>query len=303
MNLIKFKDNIRPGDAYFNTYLKDQYAYWVRMRYVIPMSVISIHDYVSLERDIDLLKTLDPIYWDLEDPGDMKAYIDEVETNKINDPKTYEHHNRYVCDPDITTDEVKKFRTWLAQQLLQNRTNDTGRSSGGDWKEERVFKYYVGGMMDDTVRWFAEIGNLPEGSGHRTVTFQPITTTPCGCGQVSTQNPNSLRVCDPLLIYRESIRNQMMALFSDLYFWLGLPLPLLKEIKIYLDHITRLGLQLRKTDDRFIDCCDKNTNKINLEGVSKAFEYMILDEVNGNKNFIAGQLRVLANVYEWLYWA
>lgn len=288
MNLIKFKDNIRPGDAYFNTYLKDQYAYWVRMRYVIPMSVISIHDYVSLERDIDLLKTLDPIYWDLEDPGDMKAYIDEVETNKINDPKTYEHHNRYVCDPDITTDEVKKFRTWLAQQLLQNRTND--------WKEERVFKYYVGGMMDDTVRWFAEINT-------NTNTFQPITTTPCGCGQVSTQNPNSLRVCDPLLIYRESIRNQMMALFSDLYFWLGLPLPLLKEIKIYLDHITRLGLQLRKTDDRFVDCCDKNTNKINLEGVSKAFEYMILDEVNGNKNFIAGQLRVLANVYEWLYWA
>ena len=94
MNLIKFKDNIRPGDAYFNTYLKDQYAYWVRMRYVIPMSVISIHDYVSLERDIDLLNTLDPIYWDLEDPSDLKAYIDEVETNKINDPKTYEHHNR-----------------------------------------------------------------------------------------------------------------------------------------------------------------------------------------------------------------
>lgn len=286
MNLIKFKDNIRPGDAYFNTYLKDQYAYWVRMRYVIPMSVISIHDYVSLERDIDLLKTLDPIYWDLEDPSDLKAYIDEVETNKINDPKTYEHHNRYVCDPDITTDEVKKFRTWLAQQLLQNRTND--------WKEERVFKYYVGGMMDDTVRWFAETGNLQP--------MNPITTTPCGCGQVSTQNPNSLRVCDPLLIYRESIRNQMMALFSDLYFWLGLPLPLLKEIKIYLDHITRLGLQLRKTDDRFIDCCDKNSNKINLEGVSKAFEYMILDEVNGNKNFIAGQLRTLANVYEWLLW-
>ena len=295
MNLIKFKDNIRPGDAYFNTYLKDQYAYWVRMRYVIPMSVISISDYVSLERDIDLLKTLDPIYWDLEDPGDgngsfgdMKAYIDEVETNKINDPKTYEHHNRYVCDPDITTDEVKKFRTWLAQQLLQNRTND--------WKEERVFKYYVGGMMDDTVRWFAETNT-------NTNTFQQVTTTPCGCGQVSTTSPNNLKVCDPLLIYRESIRNQMMALFSDLYFWLGLPLPLLKEIKIYLDHITRLGLQLRKTDDRFIDCCDKNSNKINLEGVSKAFEYMILDEVNGNKNFIAGQLRTLANVYEWLYWA
>lgn len=288
MNLIKFKDNIRPGDAYFNTYLKDQYAYWVRMRYVIPMSVISISDYVSLERDIDLLKTLDPIYWDLEDPGDMKAYIDEAETNKINDPKTYEHHNRYVCDPDITTDEVKKFRTWLAQQLLQNRTND--------WKEERVFKYYVGGMMDDTVRWFAEINT-------NTNTFQQVTTSPCGCGQVSTQSTNNLKVCDPLLIYRESIRNQMMALFSDLYFWLGLPLPLLKEIKIYLDHITRLGLQLRKTDDRFIDCCDKNSNKINLEGVSKAFEYMILDEVNGNKNFIAGQLRTLANVYEWLYWA
>lgn len=288
MNLIKFKDNIRPGDAYFNTYLKDQYAYWVRMRYVIPMSVISIHDYVSLERDIDLLKTLDPIYWDLEDPSDLKAYIDEVETNKINDPKTYEHHNRYVCDPDITTDEVKKFRTWLANQLLQNRTNN--------WKEERVFQYYVGGMMDDTVRWFAETGNLQP--------TNPITTTPCGCsGNAQLTNPNSLRVCDPLLIYRESIRNQMMALFSDLHFWLGLPLPLLKEIKIYLDHITRLGLQLRKTDDRFIDCCDKNSNKINLEGVSKAFEYMILDEVNGNKNFIAGQLRTLANVYEWLYWA
>jgi hypothetical protein len=286
MNLIKFKDNIRPGDAYFNTYLKDQYAYWVRMRYVIPMSVISIHDYVSLERDIDLLKTLDPIYWDLEDPGDLKAYIDEAETNKINDPKTYEHHNRYVCDPDITTDEVKKFRTWLATQLLQNRTNN--------WKEERVFKYYVGGMMDDTVRWFAE--------SPVTSPMNPITTTPCGCGQVSTTNPNSIKVCDPLLIYRESIRNQMMALFSDLYFWLGLPLPLLKEIKIYLDHITRLGLQLRKTDDRFVDCCDKNSNKINLEGVSKAFEYMILDEVNGNKNFIAGQLRTLANVYEWLLW-
>ena len=147
-------------------------------------------------------------------------------------------------------------------------------------------------MMDDTVRWFAETGNLQP--------TNPITTTPCGCGQVSTQNPNSLRVCDPLLIYRESIRNQMMALFSDLYFWLGLPLPLLKEIKISSIISPDWVCSLRKTDDRFVDCCDKNSNKINLEGVSKAFEYMILDEVNGNKNFIAGQLRTLANVYEWL---
>ena len=52
---------------------RTQYAYWVRMRYVIPMSVISIHDYVSLERDIDLLNTLDPIYWDLEDPSDLNG--------------------------------------------------------------------------------------------------------------------------------------------------------------------------------------------------------------------------------------
>ena len=51
MNIIKFKDQIRPLDDLFNTYLKGKYAYWIQMRYVVPFEYISQAEYIKYESD------------------------------------------------------------------------------------------------------------------------------------------------------------------------------------------------------------------------------------------------------------
>ena len=295
MNIIKFKDTIRPGDGHFNQHLKGQYAYWVRMRYVIPLNLITTEEYMRIESDDTALKVIDPIYWDMSSSDDLLADVDQDETSKVNDLTTYLHHNRYVTDPDITTEEVKKFRSWLAGQILESRDCS--------WKEKRVFEYYKNNLHDDTCKWFAETATQLLGSTPTTTT----TGVPCGCSSNTQLSPLQTKTfqlsqCDPLESYRESVRRVMKELFSSITFWQSLPDPLVKECKIYIDNIIRLGLRVGpKANAKFVDCCDKKSNT-DLQPISWALEKIILTEIEGNRNRIVAGLVLLADLYEYLYW-
>lgn len=48
----------------------------------------------------------------------MNRYVDLTETDNVNAVDTYKLYNSYVPETDITTDELKRFRTWLATSLL-----------------------------------------------------------------------------------------------------------------------------------------------------------------------------------------
>ena len=59
MNIIKLQDKIMPEgcvkSSFFNKYLKGKYAYWVRMRYIVPFDTMGYDAYVACEEDINKL--------------------------------------------------------------------------------------------------------------------------------------------------------------------------------------------------------------------------------------------------------
>ena len=127
MNIIKLRDKIMPGDSqqatFFNSQLKGKYAYWIHMRYIVPLESLGENGYVACEEDITkLLKDnngeypkpygteyLD-IYSFITDLYDKTAlnimeYIDIETTDKINSINEFKLKNTYTVDSDITINE------------------------------------------------------------------------------------------------------------------------------------------------------------------------------------------------------
>ena len=59
--------------------------------------------------------------------------IDITETNNINSIEKYNNLNKYTTDSNVTIDEIKQFRPWVAHMLLrQNNIQD--RKYGGRYQ-------------------------------------------------------------------------------------------------------------------------------------------------------------------------
>ena len=109
MNIIKLKDQIRPGDDLFNTYLKGKYAYWIQMRYIVPFDFISTGQYVDMESDITKLtgwkerglKCPDPYYWDLR-VSNIEAWVDSEGTEEANNLNKFLIHNKFTADSTVS---------------------------------------------------------------------------------------------------------------------------------------------------------------------------------------------------------
>ena len=57
----------------------------------------------------------------------MWTYIDQEATDAANCVNTYKMKNSYAPDADITAEEVKLFRMWLATTLLLFDQNNRGQ--------------------------------------------------------------------------------------------------------------------------------------------------------------------------------
>ena len=128
MNIVKLKDQIKPGDDFFNTNLKGKYAWWIHMRYIIPFEHMGVQGYIACEENIeDLFKP--PFATEFRDTynNDIWPYIDVEATDKANTWAEFNTKNQYATSSELTTDEVKKFRTWLAQTLLSFDIDGKGR--------------------------------------------------------------------------------------------------------------------------------------------------------------------------------
>ena len=107
MNIVKLKDIIKPGDDFFNNYLKGKYAWWVHMRYIIPFDKMGVHGYIACEEDInDLFKP--PYGTEFRDTYDqnMWPYIDEQATDSANCWHQFETKNKYSTTSNITINDV-----------------------------------------------------------------------------------------------------------------------------------------------------------------------------------------------------
>ena len=320
MNIIKLKDILMP-DKYnmsemYNMHLKGKYAYWIQMRYIVPFEFMGHEGYVACEEDITKLlmkadgtypKPYGCPYIDMYDEDKcIMRYIDLEETDIANNISKYRTANDQTTDFDITISELKLFRKKLATMILDyNNIYINNSGSLIDSVEESVLKYYMNDMYDEAVKSLLMFGN-------QQVTLSTVDTT-CGCcssTNLASLNNSSLNICDPLSIYRKSIYNKMVTMFSDVEFWKRWPNELLVAMKKYIDNILKVGLNVNNnTVDPSIyrDCTcsnsNTNTNQNILEKLSKSLDYMIEGQEKSHYNYIKDSLYNWASLlYEYMQW-
>lgn len=316
MNIIKLKDEIMPENMpqaqLFNKYLKGKYAYWIQMRYIVPFDFMRHEGYVACEEDLSKLlpkengKLPKPYGAPCIDVYDkyIIQFVDQLETDRINNILEFRMKNRYVTDADITIEEIKKFRTWLATNILYMDQTETGIQKYIKLNETvtHILQYYKGGMYDNTIKILSEFGslNLPQS-----------VSKSCGCSNISDlilSQPTN--ICDPIKIYKENIYKNMVTIFSDIDFWTQWPKEFIWEFKKYIDNIIKLNLPLvdNTFNNNFVDCgCMDNDNQSKnmdiLKKLSKSLEYIYLNDIYGHKNYISDSLREWSSLlYEIMEW-
>jgi hypothetical protein len=335
MNIIKFKDILLDSSTglsedkiqLFNNSLKGKYSYVVNWIHVLPLESITQEDFIKLSLGGDLI---DGTYIELTDIP--QSYIDLEGTTKINNVDGLRTYNKYTTDSNITLDEIKKFRPWLAYTLLQQNI------SNPDIKH--VLEYYnfddsvslVGaGMYDDVIKYLSTFGKTD-------LVFDSTTST-CGCGGVSfgktsiqtygistskksycdcvnihnnTYN-GAVSLCDPVAIYRKNIYAKMVDTFSDIDFWVQYKDSVLVDFVNYVKNIINTNLPLYTSSyiSNYAECgclnekdLEQQTNIQILKNLEKSLTYIIEDKVDGNRNFISDSFTKWASLlYERMYWA
>ncbi len=319
MNIIKLKDTLMP-DKYnmsemYNKHLKGKYAYWIQMRYIVPFDFMRHEGYVACEEDITKLlmkadgtypKPYGCPYIDMYDEDRcIIRFIDLAETDRANNISEFRTANTQVTDHDLTIAELKLFRRILATLLLDYNNiyiNESG--SVIDNTEKSVLDYYANDMVDEVIKGLLIFSN------QQVITIP--TSSTCGCSSMATLSSLnvSLDVCDPISIYRKSVYNKMVTMFSDVDFWKRWPKELLITMKKYIDNILRVGLVINNsTTDPSIykDCTcngsDSNSNQNILEKLSKSLDYMIEGQEKNHYNYIKDSLYNWSSLlYEFMQW-
>ena len=318
MNIIKFKDVIVPDSApwaeYFNTYLKGKYAYWVQMRYIVSFEHMRHEGYVACEEDITkLLQKEDGTYPKPYGAPSLDVYakgvlhcVDTVETDRINNTVEFRRKNEYTPDADITLDELKKFRTWLATELLTMDQTELGEQKHSLFStaETHVLKYYANDMYDDTINILNEFGS----------SIISVNDISGGCGCHPTSNLSGLykdisEPCDTVALYKKNIYKKMVAMFSDYTFWTKWSPEFIDTFKKYINNIIKVGLPLEDSEyiTAYADCnclgqkSDKNTDI--LKRLATSLQYIYDKEIVGHKNYIRDALTDWSSgLYEKMRW-
>lgn len=318
MNLIKLKDVKAPSHLswapYFNRHLKGKYAYWIQMRYIVSFDHMKHEGYVACEEDIyKLLQRPNGEYpkpygapcLDVYDM-DVVGLIDTIETDRINSTIEFRMKNNYVSDEDVTEDEVRMFRQWLAVNLLLMDQMENGRQKYQFFTEmeTHVLNYYANNMYDGTIKILNNFGGL-------SVKVENVEKS-CACmsggTDISSLYGSSISTCDAITIYRDNIYKKMVEMFKEIDFWTRWPKEFIVEFKKYIDNIIRLNLPFEDTyKSDFEDCCchkEANNDNINvLNRLSQALQYIKDEDVRGHKNYIKDALYDWSSrLYEKMMW-
>ena len=314
MNIVKIKDVHLPVDPDTKEplvdptifeYVKDKYCYLINWKWIVPFEYtvdeqkITFNDYIECSTDDKAPE--DYPYANLLDYVNL-GLVDFALTEKANSIAIFIEANYFSSDNDITLDELKKFRTWLAQTLLRVLVDVE------NYDITEMLKYYAENMFDTTVQHLTHF--VPKNSVD---ILNAAVKNTCGCASQTTVNTvGTITTCDALLLYRKAVYEKMVEIFSDISFWSELEPELLLEIKKYIDGIIHHNLPLYKVDyvSDLYDCgclsdADASQERLigYLKSLSKAFEMMAEGKVQGNRNFIGDALnRWAAYLYERMYW-
>ena len=300
-----------PGDSSkaleYNIHMKGKYAYWVHCRYIISFDHMTEQAYLACEEDIHKLIPCCgkvpmygvPLIFDTYCDEYIHDYIDLEETTRINSIKEYTLHNSMATDDDITIDMIKKFRTWLAETILNlNKENNEYLSK----KDILMLTYYANGMTNNTLEELELFKNQSSSE---------IISDKCGCG-CGSMDINIRSNCDPCSEYKYYIYNYMINRFSDLTFWRQFPIVFVKLFEKYISNIITANLNLDKNNSNvpyYVNNCNgsfiSNQEKslMILDRLVNALRYIINSQVDDHSNYITSAFSDWATkLYEIMEW-
>lgn len=218
----------------------------------------------------------------------MNAFIDYTETDNVNSIDKYKLYNNCVPDEgELTADDLKKFRTWLATSLLgvnytyYELVDDEYievHNPSLDVLQEAVEVSEVPEIEDESplyikihnlniTDWTADdehmleyyAGGMYDDTlkwmgvfGGVNVTYNSnVATSSCACtgsGNISSLYNSSVSTCDTVSIYRSGIKKEMVNLFSNTDTWSTLPSTYVLLVKQYIDGIIQSNFALGVSD-------------------------------------------------------
>ncbi len=351
MNIIKFKDIIlskenapqltREQRELFNSTFKGKYAYAVDWLYCVPLEEMSNNEYIEASQSLAneefgnievvepiALKNFTNIMYSL-----LIDYVDVEMTEEANDISLYIAANKYSSDSDITIDELKIFRRWLALYLLSFDQDETGKQQKKIFNDTttHMLQYYAQDMYDDVIRYLNDfssplvsLGTVTSACGCNsigtiggTVTQSyiqqnVISKSNCGCDTSALSGNVSLNTCDPIFIYRKNIYMKMIEVFSNIDFWKQFSNIFLNDFKRYIDNIISNNFTLTTSQfvSVFADCgcltqadTEQRKNQAILNDLSKSLQYIIDKQISGHRNFIMNSFVQWSSLlYEKMFW-
>ena len=220
MNIVKLQDVILDETSgltprqieLFNEQFKARYVHCLNWSWCVPLESMSVTQAISastrliVEDPEVVLADYPHIYYQ-----DLSPYVDWTLSELANDINKYIVFNKFTPSGELTWEQVKVFRTWLASTILSFDIVD-------DKDITHMLNYYAGGMYDDVVSALQSFGNTTlsltsltqkgcgcAGTSGATTSVVASTIGSSTCGCVGTQNRASLYTqglsnCDPLWI-------------------------------------------------------------------------------------------------------
>ena len=317
MNIVKLKDILMPETSlmaeFFNKRLKGKYAYWVQMRYIFPLDSLDFKTYIKYEQldhvhflAYDMLPHIDLYSEECSMYDFAQNYIDHTMTEEVNSIQELVSANDYVADFDIDITKIRRFRSWLAEELLKFNTALDGTYLNKFTSEQiHVLEYYQNGMYNDIVKYLSVFGTTETTLGSSVNSCECCSTNKSGLYNISVGS-----VCDANKVYTDNIHRYMVTMFEDVNFWSQFNIDFIKVFKKYIDNIIKTGLAINNTPDliKFADCnCSSqtknNANEKMLRNLSESLEFIINGEVTGHLNFITDSLHNWAEyLYDYMSW-
>jgi hypothetical protein len=314
MNIIKLKDIVMPSECrlspFFNSELKGKYAYWIKMRYIFPLNSLDFRTYIRYEQmdesvflETNTLPFIDLYGEDRNMFNFAQDFVDHEATETANAINEYRISNDYIADPDIDVNKLRKFRSWLASEILSFNTGIDGNYLDNlNANEIHMLEYYANDMYNDTVKYLNIFGN----DNTFTVT---TNTNKCCCNSNVYDILNTTTSCNALSIYTKHLHNMMVLTFEDVNFWLRFNKNFIITLRRYIDNIIKTGMIVSKSKSEsiYIKCnCNEgaaNAMNIILNNLSEALEYIIEDDVKNHTNFIHDALYNWAEqLYDYMSW-
>lgn len=307
MNIIKLNDILMPDECrfskLFNEQLKGKYAYWIQMRYIFPLESLDYKTYIEYEQlsnfhmmGANILPHIDMYDDECNMYSFTQTYVDHDATETANSISKYITSNGYVTDSDIDLEKIRKFRSWLASEILALSTGNDGEYLDFITNEQaHMLEYYKNNMYNEVIKQLNVFGF------ENAFTLLDINKKTCGCCNNATNlyTLSNGMSCNALEIYKKNIHTLMVQTFENVDFWLQFNKGFIELFKKYIDNIIKAGLIINiETSNVLYNVCKCSDSSINasnemLQRLSQALQYMIDDEVKGHSNFIHDAL------YDW----